>query len=421
MLEILRVHIARVPMERPFAHTAHARARTESVLLSLRWQGFEGWGEGAPRPYVTDETAESAVAALQALDTALLEPLLAADGFSGAVAALASLDLPRLLGGLHRAPAAAAALETALLDAVCRRHRRPLADVLDACPWAADALAAPGGAPPVSQVVDLSRTPEELLGAMPDAVRARLTHVKLKALPSPEETAERARSARALLGPGVRLSVDANCGWEPEHAEAGARLLREAAAVDWIEEPTTPRQWTVLHRIQQAGMPVMLDESAVDPADVTWAAAAGAAALVNIRVSKCGGLLPALRTAVRARECGMRVQLGVQVGEIGPLWSAGRTLAARLADLAAVECGRQDEWFPEPLTVPPYRADRERHAAPPPPGMGHGLRPSPALAPHLTVRSAPGADIGRPARQPASSETNASETHEGDLWTSHGS
>ncbi|MFE7118960.1 enolase C-terminal domain-like protein [Streptomyces sp. NPDC057654] len=400
MLEILRVHTARVPMERPFAHTAHARARTESVLLTLRWQGAEGWGEGAPRPYVTGETAESAVAALRSLDTALLEPLLAAEGFSGAVAALAALDLPRLLGGLHRAPAAAAALETALLDALCRRHRRPLADVLDVCPWAADALAAPGGAapggappggaasggaPPVSQVVDLSRTPEELLGALSAAALARLAHVKLKALPSPEETAERARGVRALLGPGVRLSVDVNCGWPPERAEAGARLLQEAAAVDWIEEPTTPRQWRVLHRIQEAGVPVMLDESAVDPADVTWAAAAGAATLVNIRVSKCGGLLPALRTAVRARECGMRVQLGVQVGEIGPLWSVGRTLAARLADLAAVECGRQDEWFPEPLTVPPYRVDRERHAALPPPGAGHGLRPSPALDPHLVL------------------------------------
>ncbi|UWS70007.1 enolase C-terminal domain-like protein [Streptomyces noursei] len=188
---------------------------------------------------------------------------------------------------------------------------------------------------------------------------------------------------RGLLGPSVRLSVDANGGWAPDVAERGARLLRERAALDWLEEPTTPRDWPTLRRIQQGGTPVMLDESAMDSADVEWAAATGAASLVNLRISKCGGLLPTLRTAVRARALGLRVQLGVQVGEIGPLWSVGRTLAARLTDVVAVESGRQDEWFRTPFTDPPYAVDREHHTAPPPPGPGHGLRPAAALTTQL--------------------------------------
>ncbi|MEU2792625.1 enolase C-terminal domain-like protein [Streptomyces sp. NPDC007100] len=383
-LDLVGIRTAQVPLKRPFAHARHAHARTQSVLLTLRLEGTTGWGEGAPRPYVTGETADSAVQALCGLDLSVLAPLLAVEGFNRAVAVLASLDLPRMLGGLRPMPAAAAALETALLDALCRRYDQPMTAVLDACPWASNVLTATGRPRTVSEVVDLSRSPAEQLAALAPAVRARLTHVKLKALHSPEETAELAVQAHGLLSPSVQISVDANGGWAPEDAERGARLLRERAGVDWIEEPTTPRNWSALRRIQDGGMPVMLDESAVDATDVEWAAATGAASLVNLRISKCGGLLPSLRTAVRAHDLGLRVQLGVQVGEIGPLWSVGRTLAARLADVVAVECGRQDEWFPTPLTDPPYTVDREQHTAPPPPGPGHGLRPSDALLPHLS-------------------------------------
>ncbi|MFC9234080.1 enolase C-terminal domain-like protein [Streptomyces decoyicus] len=408
-LAIAGIRTSQVPLHRPFAHARHAHARTGSVLLTLELDGVTGWGEGAPRPYVTGETLTGAVQALEAFDPSVLGPLIPAGDFPRAVGVLASLDLPRLLGGLRPMPAAAAALETALLDALCRRHGVPMSAVLDACPWAADVLTADSGPRTVSEVVDLSRTPVEQLEALPPGARARLTHIKLKALDSPEETVERALQVRGLLGSSVRLSVDANGGWEPRVAEHGARLLRERAAVDWIEEPTLPRDWSTLRRIQESGTPVMLDESAMDTADVEWAAATGAASFVNIRISKCGGLLPSLRMAVRARELGLRCQVGVQVGEIGPLWSVGRTLAARLAEVVAVECGRQDEWFPTPLTDPPYAVDREHHTAPPPPGPGHGLRPADALTAHLT---------GTTARN-AGPETTA--PRQGVPWTSHDS
>ncbi|MGV4985731.1 enolase C-terminal domain-like protein [Streptomyces sp. NRAIS4] len=382
-LEVLAVHTATVPMRRTFAHARHSHTGTRSVLVTVRLHGVEGWGEGAPRPYVTGETLEGAARCLRSVDPSVLGPLLPPDDFHGAVAALASLDLPRLLGGSHPAPAAAAALETALLDALCRLHGRSMSEVLDACPWAAPILTAVPAHRVVSEVVDTSRTPAEQLGGLSDAARSRLRHVKLKALPSPHETAECAREARRLLGPAVRLSIDANGGWSPEAADEGARLLRELAAVDWLEEPTTPRDWMTLRRIQDGGMPVMLDESAVDTADVGWAVTTGAASLINVRISKCGGLLPSLRLVSLAHREGLRVQVGVQVGEVGPLWSTGRTLAARLADVVAVECGRQDEWFPAPLTEPPYTVDRDHHLALPPPGPGHGLRPGAPLVPHL--------------------------------------
>jgi len=51
----------------------------------------------------------------------------------------------------------------------------------------------------------------------------------------------------------------------------------------------------------------------------------------NIRVSKCGGLLPSLRMATIASEHGLDCVVGAQVGESGILSAAGRLLASTIA------------------------------------------------------------------------------------------
>ena len=373
----VEVFTVEVPMARPFAHAAHARRTSRSVLVRCTLAGATGWGEGAPRTYVTGESLDSAVRALVHAELPELEGVFT-NSFESGIRALDALDLPAALGTPeHPAPAAAAALETALLDAWCRAHGRD----------AADALAVVGGevlrsephVPVSALVVDSSRTPAQLLGALPDEARARLTHVKVKGLPDPEATHELALSAREFVDPArTTVSVDANGTWSPSQALHAATLL--ADTVDWLEEPTSPRDWVTLHRIQrEAGCPVMLDESAVVPADLDHAIRHAAATYVNVRVSKCGGPLAGLRMLRRARTLGLRAQLGVQVAEVGPLWAVGRLLAAHVDGLVAVESGRQDEWFAPDLTVPPYEIDRTRHRANPLPGPGFGLTPSPHL------------------------------------------
>src|SRR2546421_192127 len=64
----------------------------------------------------------------------------------------------------------------------------------------------------------------------------------------------------------------------------------------------------------------------------------GACALFNLRLSKCGGFIPALRLAQFARRHGrLGYQLGCQVGETAVLSAAGRHFAASVADLRYVE------------------------------------------------------------------------------------
>jgi L-alanine-DL-glutamate epimerase-like enolase superfamily enzyme len=134
----------------------------------------------------------------------------------------------------------------------------------------------------------------------------------------------------------------------------------------------------------------MLDESFRDEADLRLAVELRAATHVNVRISKCGGLIASARLAALARSAGLGCQLGVQVGEVGPLWAAGRTLGCALAGLRAAETGRQDEWFREPLTVPAFAVDRHAQTAHPLPGPGCGVVPSARLlrdVPHAAITS----------------------------------
>ncbi|MFI1800110.1 enolase C-terminal domain-like protein [Streptomyces sp. NPDC020379] len=373
----VEVFTAEIPMARPFSHAAHVRRTSRSVLVRCTLAGATGWGEGAPRTYVTGESLDSTVHTL--LHTRLPELDGVFDGsFHTGVRALAGLDLPAALGTrAHPAPAAACALEMALLDAWCRAHSRDAADAVAAV--GGDLLRPEPRVPVSTLVVDSSRTPAELLGTLSAEARSRLTHVKVKGLPDPEATRELVLLVRKYISPSrTTVSVDANGAWSPTQALRAAALL--VGTVDWLEEPTRPRDWATLRRVQrEAGCPVMLDESAVVPADLDDAVGHAAASYVNVRVSKCGGPLASLRMLRRARTLGLRAQLGVQVAEVGPLWAAGRLLAARVGGLVAVESGRQDEWFAQDLTVPPYRIDRTHHRAEPLPGPGFGLTPSPRL------------------------------------------
>jgi L-alanine-DL-glutamate epimerase-like enolase superfamily enzyme len=134
----------------------------------------------------------------------------------------------------------------------------------------------------------------------------------------------------------------------------------------------------------------MLDESCSQEREAVLAARTKAATHINVRVSKCGGVLPAIRLVRAARELGLAVQLGVQVGEVGPLWAAGRALATHIRGWVSVEAGRQDEWFERPLSEPPFVVDRLRHRAPPVPGDGLSVEPTEDLMRHAvltTVRS----------------------------------
>ncbi|MEV5601814.1 enolase C-terminal domain-like protein [Streptomyces sp. NPDC052299] len=374
----LTAYEARIPMARGFRHAGKNRAETASVLVAAEWGAVTGWGEAAPREYVTGESPDSVRAALERGVPASVADWIGAP-LPDALAGLLALDLPTFLGEPGRpAPAAAAAVETALFDLVCRSAGVPGLRALHTAGFG-DLLADRAAPVPVATVLDLGRDPAERLAALPAAVRAAIPHVKLKAGPDVAPVAGQVARVRDLV-PDATVSVDANGSWDAGEVLAHAERLRSAGPA-WLEEPLAPRSWADMARLRGAGLRVMLDESFSGAADLADCLTHGAADLLNLRVSKCGGPLRLLTLARAARAAGLGVQLGVQVGEVGPLWAAGRLIGTALREPVAVEAGRQDEWFPArpAFTAPGYQVDRAASRAPALTGPGIGLRPTWAL------------------------------------------
>ncbi|MDN5669148.1 MAG: hypothetical protein L0G87_12215 [Renibacterium salmoninarum] len=377
-LDSFRVAAAELPMARPFSHAGAKRQTTASVLVFAEASGHTGWGEGAPRSYVTAETVESAQAAIEALDLDLLDRVLAVPDFAGAITALRELDLEAALGGPVPMPAAAAAVELALFDLICSIHRKTGFEALQSQESFASILRSEAVASPVSFVVDLSSGVAAKTSALSPEAIASVRHVKVKVSADLDDCVQRVLQVREVFGPDATVVLDANGAWTPELAHAAVRRLA-GLSIGWIEEPVGPRDWPTMRSLREAsGIPIMLDESFASRSDLEAAAAHGAADLVNIRISKCGGLLRSLSLLRVAHGLGLRAQLGVHVGEIGPLWGAMRLLAGSYAGLATVEAGKHDQWFPEPLTEPAIAVDRDRYLLPAPAGrsIGLGLRPS---------------------------------------------
>src|SRR5436309_2842154 len=110
------------------------------------------------------------------------------------------------------------------------------------------------------------------------------------------------------------------------------------AGIASVEQPVRHEEVDRLADIRKrVKTPIMLDESLCGMADAERAAAGGLCDLFNLRLSKCGGFIPALRLVEFAARHGLGYQLGCQVGETAVLSAAGRHFATSVKGLWAVE------------------------------------------------------------------------------------
>ena len=113
------------------------------------------------------------------------------------------------------------------------------------------------------------------------------TRFQLKVGGDPDTDIERIRTVRALLRPTDRLIADANTGWTQHEA---IRVVRAVRDVDvYIEQPCLTYEECLAVR-RQTNHPFVLDES-VDGIDMLLRARADLAMdVVNLKISKLGGL-----------------------------------------------------------------------------------------------------------------------------------
>lgn len=160
------------------------------------------------------------------------------------------------------------------------------------------------------------------------------------------------RLAREVLGPGLRLMIDANHGYDTIEA---IRLGRAAAEfdIDWFEEPVTPEHLAAYADVR-AGQPIPV------AGGETWHTRFGHAQALEARavdilqpdVAGCGGLTEFRKIAAMAETAGIRV--------VPHVWGTGIAVAAALHALAMLTPVPQrhagsDPWLEFDQTVNPFR------------------------------------------------------------------
>jgi L-Ala-D/L-Glu epimerase len=313
----------RIPFVVGFKHASAERRETSTVWIEARHaQGAIGFGEGCPRPYVTGETVESVIAFL--------------DAYAGE-ASRSVVDVATLQAWMvdHQAaidgnPAGWCALELALLDVLARAGSRSVDAML--------------GLPPLAPVYRytavLGDAEGKAFSAMAQTYAAQgFRDFKVKVSGDLQRDAAKLQTLAALDPLPSSVRVDANNVWTSP-VEAIAALQAIGGSLAGIEEPVGAGQWGALCRIaRETGTPIILDESVTRAADLEALPEPASDWIVNVRVSKMGGLLRSLDAIAAARRRGIRIIVGAQVGETSLLTRAALTVATAAGDLLAGQEG----------------------------------------------------------------------------------
>ena len=254
-------------------------------LVSLTADGCTGWGEASPLPGWSRTTLLQTEAALRRG----LHDMESPD--SGAARAV--------LASLQEAPHARAGIAGAWFDLRARQAGRTLAEFLST-----DSGAAPASSVRVNGLVPAA-APLGVEQAARAAAEAGFAAVKLKVgAAEPPLDIDRIRAARAGMGPGLELRLDANGAWDESTALDVLGRVQDCD-IAFCEEPVNGIE-AIAAMGKRSAVPVAVDESVRSEADAERALALGVR-IVVVKPQALGGPDVALAIAARAREAGASV------------------------------------------------------------------------------------------------------------------
>ncbi len=281
------------PIAGTFTISRGSKTQADVVVVTLKRNGHQGWGEAVPYPRY-GETVTDTVAALQ-VQTSAIAKLASRDE-------IAKLALPF---------AARNALDCALWDLECKESNTPA--------WAR------AGLPPPKAVTTAFTISLDTPDAMAKAAQAAAQRPLLKVKLGRDGDRERLQAVREAA-PLARLIIDANEGWNAANIEEMLSLCA-TYNVELVEQPLPASDDEALRSIKHPIL-VCADESAhgiESLADLT-----GKYDAINIKLDKTGGLTPALTLAKAAQSQGFKIMVGCMLAT--SLAMAPAFLLAQFAD-----------------------------------------------------------------------------------------
>jgi O-succinylbenzoate synthase len=352
-LDRMELFLVRLPLVHEFETSSHRKGHLDHILVRVTdTDGAVGWGESASPsdPYYCGENTETCWLMLR-------------DYFGPALLGKAFQTPDQAAGYLRQFQGnrfARAALDIACWDLSSRRRGISVATALGGT--AADV--------PAGVSLGIEPTIDALLEQVAAHVGQGYRRVKLKIRPGWD--VEPTRHVRASF-PDIGLQVDANGAYDasrPADDDVFAELDRLGLLM--IEQPFEETDLLGHARLQQGlQTPVCLDETITTVGLARAALALQACRVVNIKVSRLGGLGPArqVHDLCRARDvpawCGGMHEFGV-----------GRAANIALASLPGFtlpsDVSGSDKYFARDVVDPPVRAVAGRVPVPAGrPGLGH--------------------------------------------------
>ncbi len=322
-MKSVHVQSLNIPFKQAFVHASAARVKTESVLVTVTNEdGGEGIGEGCPRHYVTGETIES-IQRFVEVHCGQWMAFTSVQNLKEWVAEQAAV--------IDQNPAAWCAVETAFLDLFGKEVGVPIEALL--------------GLPSLNSWFQYSAVlgTDSLQSFEKQLHRYRsagFTDFKVKVTGRLQEDIDKLTRLTSREDSKLRVRLDANNLWSD--AESALSYLSQLPGpIVAIEEPLKVGDYHGCRLLaRQLNIPIIPDESFLrldqfaaienDPPS-TW--------IINIRVSKMGGILRSLAIAKRAEEVGIPIIIGAQVGETSVLTRAALTVANTYRDIVVAQEG----------------------------------------------------------------------------------
>ena len=331
-IEQVKIHQICLPFSFDFSHALRKRSSVNNVIVEViaNHGEIKGYGEGAPRSYVTGESQESVV---KSIGTFTQD-----DSFPWELNEVSQIwhfvkNLPN--GKEHHS--AICALENALLDSLgkeegksviqCFRTDSPARNVYYG------AVIPLAGNRTIVQVCEL-------------IAKIKIKKLRLKMGKDFKQNRESIDTVKTIFGDGCDLRVDVNGAWDYKLALKHSPLLKKYR-VKVVEQPMMPDDPDIgmfARIMQNSGVILMADESACSLLDMQRIVTDGHYGMINIRISKCGGFQKSLSMIDFLRNNGISFQIGCQLGESGILSAAGRVLSLLCKD-AVYHDGSYDEFL----------------------------------------------------------------------------
>jgi L-fuconate dehydratase len=222
----------------------------------------------------------------------------------------------------------------------------------------------------------LGYSDEKVLALVGEALADGFTHIKLKVGADIDDDVRRVKLVRDAVGPGIKLSVDANQRWDVVDAIANVGRLSKFD-LNWVEEPTSPDDILGHVAISRAVAPVKVatGEHVANRVMFKQLLASGAIDVCQIDACRVAGVNENLAIILLAAKFG--VPVCPHAGGVG-LCEIVQHLS--MFDFVAVSGSTEGRWieFVDHLHehfVDPVRVVNARYIAPTAPGGGAELKP----------------------------------------------